>query len=44
VPHDITELQKEVLGLGPYNLAARGRRMFSQGPVVARKKFKVSLI
>ncbi len=26
--------------MGPYNLVARGRRMFSQGPVVARKKMK----
>ncbi len=40
VPHDIGELQKEVLGLGSYVLAARGRRLFSQGPVVARKKTK----
>lgn len=38
VPHDIPELQREILGLEGFDLAGKGRRLFSQGPVVARKK------
>jgi hypothetical protein len=38
VPHEMPLLQKEIVGLEGFALAGGGRKLISQGPVVARKK------